>query len=93
MHTLYQAEWCPYSSAVREAMTEVGLPFVARQVPPWPEQRADLLERTGTDQIPVLETQNGELYRGAKEIIAYLRTLEPWEHAAGHRQRHIEHTR
>jgi len=23
--TLYQAEWCPFSSAVREALTELGI--------------------------------------------------------------------
>jgi len=39
---LYQAEWCPFSSAVREVLTELGLEFVARPVEPWPEQRAHL---------------------------------------------------
>jgi len=28
MLTLYQAEWCPFSSAVREILTELGLDFV-----------------------------------------------------------------
>ena len=46
MLTLYQAEWCPFSSAVREVLTELGLDFVARQVEPWPEQRTALLERS-----------------------------------------------
>jgi glutaredoxin len=31
--TLYQAEWCPYSSAVRQRLTELGIDFVAKQVP------------------------------------------------------------
>ena len=30
---LYQAEWCPYSSRVRQRFTELGVSFVARQVP------------------------------------------------------------
>ena len=29
MLTLYQAEWCPFSSAVREVLTELGIDFVA----------------------------------------------------------------
>jgi hypothetical protein len=49
--TLYQAEWCPFSSAVREVLTELGLDFVARQVEPWPGQRAMLREVAGTNQI------------------------------------------
>ena len=32
MLTLYQTEWCPFSSAVREVLTELGLSFVVRQV-------------------------------------------------------------
>jgi len=44
MLTLYQAEWCPFSSAVRELLTELGLDFVARQVEPWPSERARLRE-------------------------------------------------
>ena len=64
MVTLYQAEWCPFSSAVREVLTELGLDFVARQVEPWPEQRATLLERSGKDEIPALETEDGELVVG-----------------------------
>src|ERR671929_2161919 len=47
MLTLYQAEWCPFSSAVREVLTELGLDFVARQVEPWPEERSALKEVAG----------------------------------------------
>ena len=57
--TLYQAEWCPFSSAVREVLTELGIDFVARQVEPWPNERAGLRDSTGTDQIPVLEKSPG----------------------------------
>ena len=42
--TLYQAEWCPFSSAVREVLTELGIDAVIRQVEPWPEQREHLRE-------------------------------------------------
>ena len=40
--TLYQAEWCPYSARVRMRLTELGLPFVAKQVEPRQEDRDEL---------------------------------------------------
>ena len=89
--TLYQAEWCPYSWAVRELLTELGLDFVAKQVEPWPEQRAELREQTGGDQIPTLVTGDGTVYSGTRTIFRYLEGLEPWEHAAAHRQRWEDH--
>jgi uncharacterized protein len=89
--TLYQAEWCPFSSAVREVLTELGVDFVARQVEPWPEERRELQALVGTDQIPVLETEDGRLYRGTREIFAYLRELDPWQFAAEHRHRFSDH--
>jgi predicted GNAT family acetyltransferase/glutaredoxin len=89
--TLYQAEWCPYSSAVREVLTELGLDFVARQVEPEPEQRERLRALAGTDIIPILETEEGELFLGTREIFRYLETREPWEYADAHRQRFIDH--
>jgi predicted GNAT family acetyltransferase/glutaredoxin len=90
MLTLYQAEWCPFSSAVREVLTELGLDFVARQVEPWPEQRAALLERSGSDQIPALETEDGRFVHGTRAIFGYLQEREPWEHADGHRRRFLD---
>jgi predicted GNAT family acetyltransferase/glutaredoxin len=89
--TLYQAEWCPFSSAVREVLTELGLDFVARQVEPWPEQRDGLRELAGTDLMPVLEAEDGQLYRGTRAIFAHLREREGWQHAAGHRRRFADH--
>jgi predicted GNAT family acetyltransferase/glutaredoxin len=89
--TLYQAEWCPFSSAVREVLTELGLDFVARQIEPWPEQREGLRELAGTDLIPVLETEDGQLYRGTRAIFAHLRQREGWEYAAAHRRRFADH--
>ena len=91
MLTLYQAEWCPFSSAVREILTELGLDFVARQVEPWPEQREAMRGELGTDQIPSLRTEDGHVFQGTRAIYAYLRELEPWEHAAGHRRRFVDH--
>jgi len=91
MLTLYQAEWCPFSSAVRERLTELGIDFVARQVAPWPEQRSQLLAHTGTDQTPVLETDEGEFHEGTRAIFAYLERFEATPYAAGHRRRYHEH--
>jgi uncharacterized protein len=89
--TLYQAEWCPLSSAVREVLTELGLDFVARQVEPWPNERNELRAVAGTDQIPVLQTEDGRLYRGTREIFAHLHQRDPWRFAAAHRRRFADH--
>ncbi len=89
--TLYQAEWCPFSSAVREVLSELGVDFVARQVEPWPNERNELRGVVGTDQIPVLETEDGRLYRGTREIFTHLRERDPWRFAAAHRRRFADH--
>jgi uncharacterized protein len=89
--TLYQAEWCPFSSAVREVLTELGIDFVARQVEPWPKDRDRLRALAGTDLIPVLEAEDGTLYRGTRAIFAYLRERDPWRFAAAHRRRFAAH--
>jgi uncharacterized protein len=89
--TLYQAEWCPFSSAVREVLTELGLDFVARQVEPWPRERGELRELAGADQIPVLETEDGRFFRGTREIFAHLRDRDPWRFEAAHRRRFADH--
>jgi uncharacterized protein len=91
MLTLYQTEWCPFSSAVREVLTELGLDFVARQVEPWPSERAELLEVAGTDQIPVLETEDGRFLRGTRAIFAHLRERDPWGFEVAHRRRFADH--
>ena len=88
---LYQTEWCPFSSAVREVLTELGLDAVIRQVEPWPEQRDELRAIAGTDQIPVLQAEDGQLYRGTREIFAHLRNRDAGRSAAEHRRRFIEH--
>jgi predicted GNAT family acetyltransferase/glutaredoxin len=89
--TLYQAEWCPYSSAVREVLTELGLDFVARQVEPEPGDRAALRALSGDDSIPVLVTEDGEAIRGTRAIFRHLESVEPWRYADAHRRRFHEH--
>ena len=85
MLTLFQAEWCPYSSAVRQRLTELGIDFVARQVEP----RED--ERTAVTEIPTLETEDGVRFEGTKTIFAFLGTLDAWEHERGHRAQYRAH--
>ncbi|HEX6490816.1 MAG TPA: GNAT family N-acetyltransferase [Gaiellaceae bacterium] len=89
--TLYQAEWCPFSAAVREVLTELGLDVVLRQVEPWPSERSGLQQVAETGEIPVLQTEDGRLYRGTREIFAHLRERDPWQFAAAHRRRFVEH--
>jgi predicted GNAT family acetyltransferase/glutaredoxin len=89
--TLYQAEWCPFSSAVREVLTELGIDFTARQVEPLPSDRGRLRDFAGTDQIPVLQTEDGQFHRGTRAIFAHLRERDPWQFAAAHRKRFAEH--
>jgi glutathione S-transferase len=89
--TLFQAEWCPFSSAVREVLTELGIDFVASHVEPWPSDRARLRALARTDRIPVLQTEDGSFYRGTREIFAYLRTRRPGRFAAAHRSRFADH--
>jgi glutathione S-transferase len=88
---LYQAEWCPFSSAVREILTELGIDAVIRQVEPDPEQRAHLREATGTDEIPVLVAEDGQVYRGTREIFVHLRERGAWRFAAAHRREYANH--
>jgi glutathione S-transferase len=72
MIELYQAEWCPFSSLVRERLTEVGEPFVARQVPVRHPERTELLRVTGSDEIPALVLDDGTTISGTERIIAHI---------------------
>lgn len=70
---LYQAEWCPHSGRVRQRFTELGVSFVARQVPADPVDREEMRRKTGTDEIPALLLEDGSAVTGdADAIIAYL---------------------
>ena len=94
MLELYQAEWCPYSSRVRQRLTELGLSFVARQVPAEPSDRTELRRKTGSDEIPAL-IDDGEAVAGdADALIAYLdRTSSERADAAEHRRQAELHDR
>ena len=59
MLELYQAEWCPASSRVRERLTELGLDYVVRQVPVDRDKRTALVAATGTETIPALLLEDG----------------------------------
>ena len=94
MLTLYQAEWCPNSHRVRQRLTELGLPYVAMQVEPRPEDRDELREASGDDAIPVLLTEDGGALSDADVIIAWLdeHYAEP-DTARGHRAQARAHGR
>jgi hypothetical protein len=83
--TLYQAEWCPYSSAVRERLTELGIDFVAKQVAPRQE------EREGEHEIPLLVTEEGVRHEGTRAVFGYLRGLPPGRWQTEHREQYDEH--
>ena len=81
MLELYQAEWCPYSSAVRQRLTELGIDFIAKQVAPRQE------DRDGGHEIPLLVTEDGERFEGTDAVFGHLADLEPADARAerGHR--------
>ena len=69
---LFQAEWCPHSHRVRQRLTELGLDFTARQVPAEPHDRTAMRGATGSDEIPVLVTDGGEVVSGEDAILDHL---------------------
>ncbi len=75
---LWQTEWCPASQRVRQRMTELGLSYMARQVPVAREERAELRAATGSEGIPVL-VDAGVPVAGEEAILAHLDThyVEP----------------
>ncbi len=72
MLELYQAEWCPHSSRVRQKLTELGVSFVARQVPAEPIDREELRRKAGSEEIPTLLLEDGTAISEPDEIIDYL---------------------
>jgi glutaredoxin 3 len=89
---LYQAEWCPYSSRVRQRLTELGLSFTAHQVAPEPADREQLRRRTGSDEIPALVHDGRAIPGDADALIDYLdRTFEEPADAAEHRRQAKQH--
>jgi glutathione S-transferase len=85
MLTLYQAEWCPYSSAVRQRLTELGIDFVAKQVAP--RQK----DRKHEHEIPLLTNSDGERFEGTEAIFEYLESLAPGEFEHEHRAQYRAH--
>jgi glutathione S-transferase len=83
--TLYQAEWCPYSSAVRQRLTELGIDFVAKQVAARQE------DREGEHEIPLLTNGDGERFEGTDEVFEYLAALTAGESEHEHRAQYRAH--
>jgi glutathione S-transferase len=83
--TLYQAEWCPHSSAVRQRLTELGIDFIARQVAPRQE------DRDGQHEIPLLTNGDGERFEGAEAVFDYLAALPPGDADREHRAQYRAH--
>lgn len=95
MIQLFQAEWCPYSAAVRQRLTELGVDYVARQVAPDPENRDALRDATGDDYIPAIVLDDGTVLSGdTPEILAALdEHFAPHEWEEGHRRQAQAHAR
>jgi glutathione S-transferase len=72
MLELYQTEWCPASHRVRQRLTELGVDFIARQVPVERSERLALLERVGVSSIPVLVVDDDFPVVGEAAIEGYL---------------------
>ncbi|MEA2195604.1 MAG: Glutaredoxin [Solirubrobacteraceae bacterium] len=93
MVTLYQAEWCPYSSRVRQRFTELGVTFAAVAVPAERADREEMRRKVGTDEIPALLLEDGTAISGdADEIVAFLDSrYRERADAAAHRRQAEEH--
>ena len=88
MLELWQTEWCPASRRVRQRLTELGIDYVVRQVPVEREQRHALRDATGTDAIPALVFDNGEIAMGEAAILRLLSDTVPEPaQAEAHRQK------
>jgi len=88
MLELWQTEWCPASRSVRQRLTELGIDYVVRQVPVEREQRHALRDATGTDAIPALVFDNGEIAMGEAAILRLLSDTVPEPaQAEAHRQK------
>jgi glutaredoxin len=73
MIQVFQAEWCPHSSRLRQRLTELGVDYVIRQTGPTPDQRHELTEATGCTSIPTVVLDDGTVLGGeTDDIIAEL---------------------
>jgi glutaredoxin len=88
---LWQAEWCPYSARVREALTEYGVDFVAKQVPAEKANRGAMREATGTEEIPLLVREDGSQLDDWQGMLEWIRsTYERRDDADRHREKWFE---
>jgi glutathione S-transferase len=85
MLELFQTEWCRGSQRVRQRLTELGIDFIARQVPEDPEQRDALEFHTGVRTVPVLMFEDGAVLVGTERILDYLDNLPERRDADAHR--------
>lgn len=87
MIEVYQAEWCPHSHRVRSLLTELGVDFIARQVPAEPGEREAMRRATGTDEIPAVVVDDGHVLTGDTDAIlaALDERFQPRFDAAAHR--------
>lgn len=74
--TLYNMEASPYCRKVREALSELDLEHIIRNLPKGSPKRTELIARGGKMQVPYLVDPNTgkELYE-SDEIVAYLDAL------------------
>jgi glutathione S-transferase len=72
MLELWQTEWCPASRRIRERLTELGVDYLARQVPVERADRRALVAATGADTIPALVLDDGTAVVGEPTIRAWL---------------------
>jgi glutaredoxin len=90
---LYQAEWCPYSSRVRQTLTEYGVDFVAKQVAAERRDREAMRAEIGTDAIPLLVLEDGTRLDDWQEILVHIRgNYERRADADRHREKWFEDT-
>ncbi len=76
MIKLYQAEWCPWCHRVRELLTELQLTYVSIPVPVNRADRAQVIDVSGQDGVPVLVDGDTAIV-DSEQILAYLRTNYP----------------
>ncbi len=70
---LYNMEGSPYCRKVREALTELDLEYVTRNVPKGSSKRDRLREQAGKVQVPYLVDANrGQAMFESDDIVAYL---------------------
>jgi len=70
---LYNMEGSPYCRKVREALSELDLSHVVRNLPKGSAKRAELVQRGGKMQVPYLVDPNtGRAMYESDDIVAYL---------------------